>query len=61
MDDNKSRETTPHGDAFGAPRKFSYPPPPSFTEEELRRYAEMGKRVDDIIAKMKRRSRGRRR
>lgn len=57
MDDDKPRETTPDGDVFGAPRKFSYPPPPTFTEEELKRYAEAGKRVDEIIAKMKRRRR----
>jgi hypothetical protein len=34
--------------------------PPSFTEEERQRYAEAGKRVDEIIAKMKRRRRYRR-
>jgi hypothetical protein len=42
MDDDKPREPeiTPDGDVFGAPRKFSYPSPPTFTEEERQRYAE---------------------
>ena len=42
MDDDEPREPelTPDGDVFGAPRKFTYPAPPSFTEEERQRYAE---------------------
>jgi hypothetical protein len=60
MDDHKPREPTPDGDVFGAPRKFSYPGPPTFTEEERQGYAEAGKRVDEIIAKLKRRRRKRR-
>jgi hypothetical protein len=59
MKDDKPRqpETTPDGDVFGAPRKFSYPPPLPLTEEERQRYAEAGQQVDEIIAKMKRRRR----
>jgi hypothetical protein len=61
MEDDKPRqpELTPDGDEFGAPRKFSYPAPLPLTEEERQRYAEAGKRVDEITAKMKRRRRRR--
>ena len=59
-DEPKRRpELTPDGDVFGAPRKFSYPAPAPLTDEERERYAEAGKRVDEIIAKMKRRRRRR--
>jgi hypothetical protein len=61
MDDDTPREQTPDGDVFGAPRKFSYPAPLPLTEEQRQRYAAAGKRVDEIIAKMKRRRRYRRR
>jgi hypothetical protein len=43
MDDDKPRDPP---EIPGAPRKFSYPAPLPLTEEERRRYAEAGKRVD---------------
>jgi hypothetical protein len=63
MEGDKSKapqpELTPDGDVFGAPRKFDYPKPPPYLEGEREYYEAAGKRIDEIMAKLKQRRRRR--